>query len=491
MLPCKWQRMAIGAAGMAVELVVASVCLWLWWLSEPGLLNSLCLNLTFVCSVSTLVFNGNPLLRYDAYYILADYLEVPNLRQQSVAVLQDILARSFLGLDLRSSRMLPDQGRTWLALFAVASICYGWFVTCAILWFFVELLRPHRLEVLAQVAAVLILSAMFLVPLVRFVKFLADPLWSRAMKWGRFMVRGGLLVSTLFLVFATPWPCRVSAPVRLKPAGAKFVYATMHGTLVSSVREGDVVRAGQVLARLRDRDVEVEIARLQGERNQQLLYISNLERRQISDDRAGLLLPVARKSLDDIEDRLRQRQADQERLVLRAPADGTVLRPPEPVRSAMPGELANWTGTPLDPRNAGSFIETGTLLCLVGNPAQLEASVIVDQTNIDVVAPGQRVRMELKELPGSVLWGSVTEIAAIALKVSPRELAASGDLPSRADNAGVLRPQSTSYQARVTLDHPDPVALIGATGEARVYVAPQSWGRRLYRYLRRTFRLEA
>jgi putative peptide zinc metalloprotease protein len=59
LLPNKWARAAIGAGGMYVELVLASIATWIWWFSEPGqLLNNLCLNVMFVCSVSTLIFNS-------------------------------------------------------------------------------------------------------------------------------------------------------------------------------------------------------------------------------------------------------------------------------------------------------------------------------------------------------------------------------------------------------------------------------------------------
>ena len=83
MLPNKWHRAWIGAAGMYVEIVIASICTFLWWFSEPGLLHQLCLSTMFVCSVSTMMFNANPLLRYDGYYILADLMEIPNLRQKA------------------------------------------------------------------------------------------------------------------------------------------------------------------------------------------------------------------------------------------------------------------------------------------------------------------------------------------------------------------------------------------------------------------------
>src|SRR5262245_20932918 len=79
----KYQRAVVGAAGMAVELFVAAIAFYLWLLIEPGPLRATLFDLMLIASVSTLVFNGNPLLRYDAYYILADLIEIPNLAMRS------------------------------------------------------------------------------------------------------------------------------------------------------------------------------------------------------------------------------------------------------------------------------------------------------------------------------------------------------------------------------------------------------------------------
>ena len=87
MLPNKWHRAAIGAAGMYVELVLASIATFVWWFSQPGPFNYICLSVMFICSVSTVMFNANPLLRYDGYYILSDFLEIPNLRQKASTIL--------------------------------------------------------------------------------------------------------------------------------------------------------------------------------------------------------------------------------------------------------------------------------------------------------------------------------------------------------------------------------------------------------------------
>ena len=80
-LPNKWHRAAIGAAGMYVEVILATIATLVWWFAEPGVVQDVCLQFMLVSSISTVLFNGNPLLRFDGYYIMRDVLEIPNLQQ--------------------------------------------------------------------------------------------------------------------------------------------------------------------------------------------------------------------------------------------------------------------------------------------------------------------------------------------------------------------------------------------------------------------------
>ena len=153
LLPNKWARAAIGAGGMYVELVLASIATWIWWFSEPGqLLNNLCLNVMFVCSVSTLIFNANPLLRYDGYYILSDLTEIPNLRQKSTAVLSRKMGEWFLGLEQPDDPFLPERNQIFFALYSVAAAIYQWVVVYSILFFLYHVFKPYKLEKIGQIA---------------------------------------------------------------------------------------------------------------------------------------------------------------------------------------------------------------------------------------------------------------------------------------------------------------------------------------------------
>src|SRR5687768_16570040 len=104
----------------------------------------------FVCSVTTLVFNGNPLLRYDGYYILSDLLDLPSLQQQARALQRRTMSRWLLGIDEGNERMLPERRRWLLALYGVASVGYRWFVAFAVLWFLHATLKPYGLDPLVK-----------------------------------------------------------------------------------------------------------------------------------------------------------------------------------------------------------------------------------------------------------------------------------------------------------------------------------------------------
>jgi putative peptide zinc metalloprotease protein len=188
---------------------------------------------------------------------------------------------------------------------------------------------------------------------------------------------------------------------------------------------------------------------------------------------------------------LEERQENQRRLTISAPVAGTVLPPASQSKNVSEAELAEWSGTPLDERNRNAFLKTGTLFCMIGDAERLEAVLIIDQGDVQFIRTGQKVRLRLDERPGEILTGTVREVAAIDLKITPRELMQHEDLPTRMDEQGRPELVSTSYQARVELDPHEAMFLGGTTGTAKIESASQSLAARLSRYLSRTFRLDA
>jgi putative peptide zinc metalloprotease protein len=490
MLESKWRRAAVGAGGVCVELVLAGAATLVWWFSEPGLLNSLCLNIMLVCSVSTLVFNGNPLLRYDGYYILSDVVEVPNLSQTASATLGGALAGWLLGIPPSHHDEYSPAKRAFLGTYAVLSAIYRIFITLAIVWFLHGLLKPWHLELLALIAAIVVVAAMTAVPVWRAVRFLQYAHWSRQMQLRRALTAGFIAAALLGVVLLTPLPHRIGAPVVLEAENARHIYVPVAGTLVEGLNAGSTVEAGQPVAVLQNPELQLEVARLRGQRDEQKLRLQNLRHRQTTDSEAAAQIPTAEEALADLEERLAKRLEDEKRLVVAAPCSGTVLPGRRKIRKYADNELESWSGLPLDPENRGCFLETGTLLCQIGDPEKFEASMMLDQGDMEFIRPGQKVWIQLDQRPDKLLSGTIREIAEIDLKITPAELLPAGTLPTRPDETGVYRPVGTVYQARVALQPSDIPLIIGEPGSAKVHAASMSLARRISRYLSSTFRFE-
>ena len=104
------------------------------------------MNVMLVCSVSTLMFNANPLLRYDGYYVLSDLCDVPNMGDKARRLLSGLSARILLGVDEPDPEAPQGRAAFWLFVYALIAFVYRWGLTVFILWFVSLMLRPYGLE---------------------------------------------------------------------------------------------------------------------------------------------------------------------------------------------------------------------------------------------------------------------------------------------------------------------------------------------------------
>ena len=494
MLPNKWHRAAIGAAGMYVEVVLASICTFLWWFSEPGLFHHLALNVMFIASVSTVIFNGNPLLRYDGYYILADVLEIPNLRQKATTILGRKAGEWFLGLEPTEDPFLPQRHQVLFALYSVAAVLYRWFIFFSILWFLYRIFKPYRLEVIGWAILTASLGGLVGQPLYQLGKFLQVPgRWDKVKKprmYGSLAALAAVILAVLFL----PYPHSVMATVEVQPRDAASIYVDVPGILTAvHVKPGQRVAAGTELARLDNNELDLKIAQLQGECNVLESKRRNLSYQQSVESQGVAGLAEVEKSLLAKKRQLARLTDEQKRLILKAPCDGTVLPPPSTPKHDDPeGPLPSWHDTPLEPWNLNAYLEEGVLFCQIGEPSQMEAILVVDQADQPFVREGQQQKVDIKldALPHDTLHGEVVQWSREPLKIAPRRLSAKtkGELPTKYDpDSGVERPLSTSYQGRVPLDDPDGLLLLGFRGRAKIHTDWQTLGQRVWRLLTRTF----
>jgi putative peptide zinc metalloprotease protein len=493
LLRSKWQRAAVGAAGMYVELVLASLATFLWWFSEPGLLNHLAINVMFVCSVTTLVFNANPLLRYDGYYILSDLVEVPNLRQRSTQALRRTFVRLFLGVRLPEDAFQPARLRTFLAAYGVAAAVYRWLVLLSILWFLHVVLRPYRLQILGQMLAVATIAGLVVAPAVQLVRFFRVPeKMNRISKLRLAITFLGIAILGGGVVFL-PLPCRVHCPLEVRHADADGVYAEVAGTLAEVyVRPGQKVGKGDALARLADIDADLAVVELEGQLARLQSQHAALVQQRLKTPAVSAQIPPVEEAIAAVENQLAHKQADRARLVLRAPRAGDVIPAAETFATHADHAAPSWSGTLLDENNLGCHVQASSALCLVGDRSQMEAVLVIDQADVELVRPGDKVEIVLDEQKGEVLCGAVEEVASREMLSAPRRLSnkSGGDLATRTDASGQERPQSTSYAARVPLRNDEGLLRDGLRGRARISTRWRTVAWQVGRYLSQTFRLK-
>jgi len=484
-LPNKWHRIAVSAAGIYVEVMLDSICAFLWWFSHPGLFNQLCLNIMFVSSVSTVLFNGNPLLRYDGYYILSDLIEVPNLWRRSRAVLRRFLAKWCLGWETGSTE---QANRLLLAGYAVASMIYRGFVLVMILWFVYRWTAAHRVEMVGRFFVAAVIAGMLAFPCVAAVQVVNDPRRRRLIRGRRFGLVALIVSLAIIVAVLIPLPHSVKSPAAVRLTDSRPVQAPLDGTILSAVEAGKNVRRNQVLAVLSNREMERQLKRLEGERDRQEKRIDHLTARRLFDPNAAALLPAAKAELTRIEDELAQHRRSMQPLELKSPVDGTVIAPPRRTRRGNT-RLAQWTGTPLEPRNRGGLLRRGTLFCLVGDPRKLEAVLLVDEAEVDLVQPGQDVSLVFDQLPGRSIPGTVIEKSPAAGSATLHSLIFSEDR-TVTDKPPETEADAAVYSVRVRLQQTPPELLLGSRGTARIKTRPRSLAWRGLRFLRRTFRFD-
>lgn len=491
MLPSKWKRMMIGAGGMYIELIIASTATFLWWNSHEGLFNQMCLNVMFVSSVSTLLFNANPLMRFDGYYILSDMLEIPNLRTKSSTSLSRLAKKWCLGVKLQDDPFLPKRHQGLFALYSVASTIYMWVLMISIFMFVWNAMKPYRMEAIGRMLALFGIYGLIVRPITGIYKFLKVPGRRDEVKSLNITVTAGVVAVIAAAICFIPLPQRVWCPAELRPRGEETVYVTVDGRLEEILVEAnDRVAEGDELARFSNVDLELQIAELEGQESGYRARLASLERERFTDSAAGMEIRTVEESLKSVKEQLVKKRQYQSELVLKAPRSGLVL-PSETVdeKPDPSGRLPGWSGSALAKKNIGATFAEGTVLCMVGDPDHFEAVMIVDQSEVEFVQIGQRVDLKLDAFPFETFRGVVDEIAETHIEVGSERLSvkAGGSVPTTTDEMGREVPISTSYEVLMQVDDAENVFTPGMRGNARVEVGNRTVGQWLLRLFWQTF----
>ena len=498
-MPSKWSRIAIAAAGMYVELVLAAFATLIWWNTAPGALHYLCLNVLLLGTVSTFLFNGNPLLKFDGYFILSDLIEIPNLQQRSSAYLRSLFLGHGLGIAQGEDRYSPWPVKAWLVGYGLAAYCFRLMISYWIALTIVYLFRPAGLGEVAKLLGLTIIGVGVMAPVFSLIKYFWVPgRWSRV-DCARRRITVVALITILAFVCLVPLPQSVVCDFVVKAENAATVYVKHEGLLENLLVElRHPVRQNQPVAKLRNVEVEIEYEqqlgeqrRLQEEMNTALLLRSN-------DAENMGRLRLLRTELATVEARLEELEQIRQELVLRSPRDGYVM-PSYRAAEATPtnASLESWDGWALAAENQGTLLRRGERAFVVGDPNRLGVQIILAQDDVRRVAVGQRAELMFDDVSMQVASGTITEVSEAATDFAPQSLVArhggviAGSVNQQFDQGEVIdgdpiRVAEPVFEATMPLPKNIRHVAIGTRGKAKVVVQRAPLIHRFARFVRRT-----
>ena len=377
MLRSKWQRIAIGAAGMYIEVLISAVAIYVWWNTQSGLIHHLCLNIFFVTTITTVIWNANPLMRFDGYYMMSDLLEIPNLRPKADRLLRDWFGWYCLGIEAKPDPFMPETGRVGFVLFAIAAGLYRWFILAAILVFLYTVLKPYGLQSVGIALAIVSITTILFNLLLNIYKQVTAPR-IEPLSRPKIAFSLGLFVTLVAMALAVPLPLHVEAMFLIEPHDVRHVYTATSGRLEGKpAQPGDTVESGDTLAVLSNPALQLEQIRLEQQNEVQLIRVSVAN---ALDDRPRE--EMARANRQSTRSQLDEFQKQIQRMTVRAPHSGTVVAAPLvplPPLESRPDQLAAWHGTPLDDRNRNCFLPERTHLLSIAPDSEYQAVVVIDQ----------------------------------------------------------------------------------------------------------------
>jgi len=466
----RWQRTLVGAAGMIAELFVAALAVFVWANTAPGIIHSLAYNMMFVASVSTLIFNINPLLRFDGYYILSDLLEIPNLSQRATEQLRHFAEYYLFGV--KNSRSPADNGREagWYAFYGVTSGIYRVIVFGGVLFTVAD-----RFLIIGMVMAAVCLNSWVTVPVIRFVQYLAaNPQLDRVRTRAIGVTVAGAAV-LLILLGVVPFPAGFRAPgIVVASQRTQIANETSGAVEALLAQSGSAVKAGQPLMRLRNEELDADIASAQArldEINARLLNAMGTNSADIA--------PLT-ELRDSVTSQLKKYSVDQANLVVRAPHDGVWVAP----------GIEDYVGRQ---------VNRGSDLGLLVNPAAFEFVASVRQEDVNGLF-GRDIRHAAVRLNGDA--GTLIPVSAWRVIPGEQRMLPSaalgwkggGDIPVAADDTSSSKTVEPFFEVVGKLDKSRQAPVLdGRSGKIRFALPPEPllprWTRDLWQLLQKRYQM--
>jgi putative peptide zinc metalloprotease protein len=460
--PNKWRRAAVGAAGVVAELFVASTALLVWANVEPGLVRSIAYQVVWIGGVSALLFNGNPLLRFDGYYVLADLVEIPNLAARSRDYLSSLALRHVCRLDDVRSPVMARGEAAWLLGYGLASSAYRLVVLVGIAIFV-----AGRFFVLGVALALFAVAMQMVVPLLRQIAFLLTSPRLGGRRLRALGMSGAIALVIGAAVLLAPLPSRTRAEGVVLPPEGSEVRARADGFVLQVLAPADTpLELGDPLVLTRDPSLEARVTILEA-RLQELRARHHAER-----GRERVKARITAAEVETTEAELAHARERVGELVLRSPAAGAFV-------ISQPNDLL------------GRFVRQGELIGYVLGESINTVRVVLPQADIALVRDRtERVEVRLQSRLDEVVPAQIRRVVPGASNRLPsRALGSQGGGRFAVDpaDANGLKTLAPVFQLELTLARNTGIREVGGRAHVRLDHGTEPLAAQAYRGLRRLF----
>lgn len=315
--PKKSRRMTVAAAGMAVELFIASLALFVWLNVESGKVSAIAYNVMLIGSVSTVLFNGNPLLRYDGYYVLSDWVEIPNLATRSTQYLGYLVKRFIFAIDDAVSPITAAGEGRWFVSYGILSFAYRLCILAVL-----AMMVAKKFFVVGILIAIWACYSQVLSPAVKSVYSFFNSIGGRQRRSRAMVVSillGGLLFALLF-IFPAPLKTKVEGVVSIPEyshvrAGTDCFIAEILSD------HGDFVFRDEPVIRCQDPFLDAEVGVLRADYEEAKIRFHGVPLN------ARVKREILKEKKDAVEAALIRARERRQELIIPSPAPGIFIIP--------------------------------------------------------------------------------------------------------------------------------------------------------------------
>jgi len=458
------ERLLIDCAGVSAELMIASVATLFWVFLPDGIFRSVAYVLATTGWITSLLLNLNPFMRFDGYYLLSDWIGVPNLQTRSFALGRWWMREKLFALGESPPEEMPTRLRSGLIAYAFVTWVYR-----LVLYIGIALLVYH---LFFKALGILLFA-------VEMAVFIVRPILGEFRAWrerGHVIAKAGRYriwlwaVGGAALLLILPLDRHIDAPAVLVPIGdAPLVAGEAARVETVNVRNGQMVAAGAPVATL----VAPEIDRLIAQHRVTLARIDAQLARSIADaeDRSNRTILEGEQLAE--RDALRGLEARRDRLVLRAPIAGRVVD--------------------LDPdAHAGRWLNGSEVIARIITPGRYDVQAYVAENDVWRIEPGARGRFVPEDAAQSSRRVRLVERAGSATGTVDAPVLAStqgGPIAVAEEPDGRLKPRNTLYRARLVAETGEPQAAAEQVVPGKVIIAAKAesamaqivrWSGRIY-----------